>query len=223
MEKLPTSSEVEKPKKIIWKKIKLAALATFLGLLSLEVTKAQEKIEDFENKMEQLKENSNASEKIIFLKVNKEGQDALLTNRPTKNWTSSDGSLITIGYESSDREKPIWINYQSNDYSQSFCDTDADGAVDRIVFNDEEKPHGNKRIKNFSYTFQGVDNLAKEAKIASSLIPKDITVFNFGKLGVEIVNFKDGESGYSNSEVITLRSQEIFTKIMLELAKDDVK
>jgi len=228
----------------LWTRIKnagkIATLVTLLSLPGLRELNAQEKAEKIEtiSKIETLiKETEEKVKKIVAI-VSEKGESGTMSGVmrriPIKRLESkADGSVIRIGYPSKDEiseNNAEWLIYKNKESSRQFFDKDADGSVDRIIINKEAKLSKEaKSALNDLDTFSSMDDLAREAKFASSFsrMRKKVTVFEItkenGNYIIKTVDFNNGDTSIisgEKAEKIVSGIQDEFNQEITNLLED---
>ena len=149
-----------------------------------------------------------------------------------RSFTKEDGGEIRVLYDGKDKDgkgKAKHVTYSSEDGSMMLVDYNADGSVDRIIFNDtstdSRETLSRKKIKNDVNAFSSLQGLAEIAN--SRLKPEAIHVNEIakekdGSYSRSAVDFQSGKCTKSNgAEIDVLKAQGAF-KASLESSRLEV-
>ena len=114
------------------------------------------------------------------------------------------------------------------DGKYTYYDENSDGAVDRLVINEEANPEDRSSTKNGLFVFGEMDRLIKEAEVVADLKPEKITTFDFDveKNEVTIVNNESGAGGVvggERAEKAILKGQSAYAEHLQKIAAEQVK
>ncbi|MFH1866700.1 MAG: hypothetical protein ABIJ81_01305 [Patescibacteria group bacterium] len=148
--------------------------------------------------------------------MKEKGQQGRIERIPVRRWVSPDKkNSTTVGYSDEKSSDAKWLIYEGNDASMRFFDNGADGSVDRIIIDNEARPHGSqqKSAENDLKTFSSINELADDASVEANLDPQDIKVYEIsfenGQFVVRSVDFQSGDS----SELTGPDAEELVSKV----------
>jgi len=206
--------EKSSPWKTARKWVEVAALSTLMTTVGAETLKAQAiskeaEPQDTRKKIEALQKDTADKEKEVLLEVAEKGRKGVANpgtaaEHVIRELKTPDNETVRVGYDKSDT-KAQWLIKENGDASMRFYDAGADGTLDRIIINndDKEKPAAKTQLNDFD-TFGDIDALASEAKMLADMDPKQIKVyalsFENGEYVIRSVDKQTGEAGMLTGE-----------------------
>lgn len=165
--------------------------------------------------IEKSKENTKENVLKIIDEIKVKGQEGKIESIPVRKWVSPEGETLVVAFGPDN--KPLWLINESKGSEVLFLDKDADGDIDRVLFNYEkaEGPEkmGAKAASNYLKILSPMERLTSDARIEANLVPEDVKVFQFGEESgeslVTAVDFQTGES----EELIGEEAEKLTSKI----------
>lgn len=227
----PLTETERKPVWRVAKKIKevaaLSALLSFLSPMGEAVAEPAGETKE-KPKIEELQRQARESLQTIVtgMKSNKGwwGVAGETGTEPACRWQSSKKDLIEVGFDNQ-KDKPLWVIEENAEANLRYIDSNADGSLDRIIFNKRETPPSQKQAENYLYSIGTMEMLATDANLSANFKKEKIQIYELTKEGgapiILVVDFTTGESTKLTGEkvdALTAKVQGLFTDKITQLA-----
>ncbi len=161
-----------------------------------------------------------------YVRVKTEGSRQFLNQIPVDEYQFSGGEVVTAA------ERGSFLVFSEKGGRRAFIDQNSDGKPDRMIVNEAgykanklQTEDDKRRIEDYQYLMQGIDNLEENIKVEAALRPKDITILDLDHENEKVTMFDYGDGSVGGSsekdeyQQISDKVQDAYFVRLEELAK----